>query len=198
MASCSKTPLSTVDSKSFPFYDNRDNGIKPGDNFFMYCNGNNLKNAKIDEEEGYIGFFGSESKKLRHEYYKIDETHGKLTEKLKNNLDKWGKENNQDYTSLKTNLLNKIQKIKDISDIQSFVSVYVELINEGYFVPIYLDITEQTNTIYYCFFPPSKDKFFNFEPKLVKPFLIDLGFSNAEVETLVRGAKSLYDSILKR
>lgn len=196
LAACEKMPLSTVDPKVFPFGQNKDTEIKHGDDFFMYCNGNYWKNSVLNDENS-IGFFFGEGKEIRHEHYKISDYHGKLTEKLYNIRNKWGNDKNPDYSSFKSNLLNKIQKLKGVTDLNSFASVSAELIDEGYFTPLSFALSTRENTLKYVFCFPSKGANFDFKPNLVTHFLTDLGFSNEEIESLVSKASSILESIVE-
>lgn len=49
-------PPSTVDTKEWTLDGNMDTSCRPGDNFFMYCNGTWYKNATVGER-GYVGLY---------------------------------------------------------------------------------------------------------------------------------------------
>ena len=55
VASCSDnsdTPAPVVDDKEFKAYAYKDASVRPGDDFFMYCNGGWWNSAVVDETTG--------------------------------------------------------------------------------------------------------------------------------------------------
>jgi len=135
LAGCSGNPQKNADAvKKYPPFDiqNMDPSVKPGDDFFVYANGNWMKNNPIPADKNARGAFDELFEKNRHDIREIiEEAAATKGVQAGSNTEKIGTFFNSGMDSLSIDqkgivplkpFFDKIEAIRNIADIQSVVA----------------------------------------------------------------------------
>jgi putative endopeptidase len=178
----------------YPPFDirNMDTGVKPGDDFFTYANGNWLKNNPIPADKNSRSAFDELLEKNRHDIREIIEESANIKDvQAGSNSEKIGTFFNAGMDSLTIQhqgisplkeFFDKIESIKSIADVQSvaaFLQTYQ--INPFFYLFSSQDSKNSTSIIAQCFQAgiglPERDYYFNDDEstrKIREKYLIHL------------------------